>query len=184
MTKQTETAAPTDEVVVVKPPDDWMIECADWIVRGQVTGIATTMSAADCIQLMTMPIARIIAQFASSAVAPTADHLPDDEKVAREIVGPFVSGSILLPVGHERLTHRIASALQSAREPVAEQWRPIESAPKGEKYILGGWWYNSQMWWWGRCEYDAGWFCREGGTPTHWMPLPAGPQENQEGGDG
>ncbi len=67
-----------------------------------------------------------------------------------------------------------------AREVAPEGWLPIANAPTDQRYILGGWWYNDQMWVWGRCEWDGGWFCRDGGKPTHYFPLPAPPSTSVE----
>jgi hypothetical protein len=65
--------------------------------------------------------------------------------------------------------------LQPTVSPAAEKWLQIETAPIGSQRILGGWYYNSKLWVWGQCEYEGGWYCRNGGVPTHWMPLPAPP---------
>lgn len=48
-------------------PEPWMIECADWIVRGQIAGVSAKLDASELIMLMTMPIARIISNFAVRA---------------------------------------------------------------------------------------------------------------------
>ncbi len=56
-------------------------------------------------------------------------------------------------------------------------WQPIETAPK-DLTILGGWW-SFDEWVWTKCVYDDGAFrAFVGGlTPTHWVPLPAPPQD-------
>lgn len=68
-------------------------------------------------------------------------------------------------------------------------WRPIESAPGGGRWVLV-WWeqitdcalvaYKVCGKW--RCPLMNGYYeGAEAGSPTHWMPLPAGPTDDTEG---
>lgn len=112
--------------------------------------------------------------------APTADQRADDEKVAALIADSYVDTEGFL-FDRDKLIAAIASALTAARQSVAEQWRPIESAPKdGTKIIIrqverhaAAYLSRKEMWVSpdGAVGYD---------NPTHW--LPAGPQESQEDG--
>lgn len=62
----------------------------------------------------------------------------------------------------------------------AQDWRPIETAPRdekillwvpGERYPLKGWWCKRHQW----ETYECGLISSD--TPTHWQPLPASPHE-------
>lgn len=82
-----------------------------------------------------------------------------------------------------------AAALLARLE--AQQWRPIETAPKGETEFQGWLWSDMYRtgWWEPRCRYSAdgafqvwqrvdydddGWDVVEA-RPTHWLPKPTEP---------
>jgi len=83
--------------------------------------------------------------------------------------------------------HELAANAEIARLREANEWRPIESAPKDGTNVLGGYVGpdgNSvgEMFWW------EGWWRTWDGTlhartiyyPTHWRPLPPPPQETEK----
>lgn len=101
----------------------------------------------------------------------------------------------------DQLAEVIRSRAALSQTPAsAEGWRPIETAPKGKKVLVG--WRNPQGKWFtvtarffedGELEDEEGDPCRagwyeesethetllllgRGQTPTHWMPLPADPE--------
>lgn len=61
-------------------------------------------------------------------------------------------------------------------------WRPIETAPKDGRYILllKPAWYHAPRWFvarWQDTGLTAGWQHYYGPEPTHWMPLPPPPAQ-------
>lgn len=53
-------------------------------------------------------------------------------------------------------------------------WRPIETAPDGEDVLT---WAETIVPWSIECKNKLGKWERKRFTPTHWMPLPEGPNE-------
>jgi len=72
-------------------PEDWTIECADWIVRGQLSA-ASKVPLGECLKLMVMPIARIISRAAARAT-PTLTE-PSVEQCLSEAVELFPHADI------------------------------------------------------------------------------------------
>lgn len=77
----------------------------------------------------------------------------------------------------------------NTRAPVAATWQPIETAPKDGTQILMGKWHDGTLYWVGSgaIEGDEFWldfiddffkpeFHQQ---PTHWMPLPALPSNEE-----
>jgi hypothetical protein len=75
----------------------------------------------------------------------------------------------------------LAQMVADERRYAGSPWRPIATAPKDGTSILG-WWFNECMivdWCvvlerWGSTHDGEDMFLPE---PTHWMPLPDGPEE-------
>ena len=72
---------------------------------------------------------------------------------------------------------------QAKPEQAAQQWMPIETAPKDGTAVLvaeGRFIYcvewNDEFEWWAVDDNKLGPFRLRGAAPTHWMPLPAAPQ--------
>lgn len=64
-------------------------------------------------------------------------------------------------------------AAVGALEKALPVWQPIETAPKdGEQYVAWDGEKIAIIWWAGYWEVDEPF-----GKPTHWMPLPAPPEE-------
>lgn len=133
--------------------------------------------------------------------APTATERPSDEKVAelfawlndldarmKKHVTQWNFGDPKpLPISVNdvgRLVRELRTRL-TAREPAAERWRDIASAPKDGTKILAYPVFGSVevvKWWRSDIHKDGGSFINGNMAvrPTLWQPLPAGPQENQE----
>lgn len=74
--------------------------------------------------------------------------------------------------------------MQAKPEQAAQQWQPIETAPKDRRILMGrvGYsWVFFAIW----DEHRAHWSTGTGpmeffANPTHWMPLPAAPQKPKD----
>jgi hypothetical protein len=90
------------------------------------------------------------------------------------------------------LRDALVAELLSAALSAPAGWQPIESAPKDHSTLLlwGRYWSEGQGWFqsplMGRwtavrdrweCVWGGRWF---GVRPTHWMPLPAAPQPQEQ----
>ncbi|CAI9119573.1 DUF551 domain-containing protein [Brytella acorum] len=129
---------------------------------------------------------------------------PRIEAAARAMCGRFNEGDASiwddLPNSDREYYREAARVVLEAADAAA--WRPIESAPRDGTECLIGWsstgWHVQTAWW--DAEFDTGWDeeiddikhigAWTGGVveswgdettltynPTHWMPLPAPPQE-------
>ena len=91
------------------------------------------------------------------------------------------------PEGPTRETYELISALRELRAYRKEGWRPIETAPKDGTEILvcgpacSGFYFSVACWkdrwqesWWSDYEDE------ELFPPSHWMPLPAAPEPQEE----
>lgn len=85
----------------------------------------------------------------------------------------------------ERYVSQLERELTADR---AQEWRPIESAPRDSLILLWGrYWSDEQgffpdpmvgMWSVNNNRWECTWMCRFGVRPTHWMPLPQPPKES------
>lgn len=89
-----------------------------------------------------------------------------------------------------RLVYGLIAAVRFYAAPVAqaEPWQPIETAPKDGSGILvtaAGFSYavewSDEFDWWCVDDNKLGPFRLRGQAPTHWMPLPQPPKEQQHG---
>jgi len=100
---------------------------------------------------------------------------PQSQPVGEDILGAAVAEPALA------LRAEPANGLDAPRFDQAQGWQPIETAPLLDLvYVLGA--HPDGSWWWniGYRAYDDVWAIAELSLePTHWMPLPPPPVEDQ-----
>jgi len=122
-------------------------------------------------------------------LAALQEYLPPDGIGANECISKILSIVDPWPVG---LSHP-APSTKPADDRIADAgktngWQPIETAPKNSKAILVHcaerkntytvtWARDDEFPWSGKWKHFAGDFLNE--VPTHWMPLPAAPQQGE-----
>lgn len=107
-------------------------------------------------------------------------HLIEQEERTNEAMVERVAQ--VLDDGMPQMAMGNARGVARAAIAAAFKWQPIETAPKDGRTMLlwcgtverlGGWvLYNEQGTW----AFDGG----HEGQPTHWMPLPERPGQNEE----
>lgn len=94
--------------------------------------------------------------------------------------------------GHDIDREELARAIASALAAAAPQWQPIETAPKDGSRILVVWGRTVRLVHWHEAEGPRGsrfanWLPDDKGAvlalekPTHWMPLPSLPPQEETG---
>ncbi|MDE2430105.1 MAG: hypothetical protein KGM99_15385 [Burkholderiales bacterium] len=80
----------------------------------------------------------------------------------------------------ERLAQKISAQFDKRMNELRPKWLPIESAPKDggwiitnsqNKEVIPNYWLGSDIESWAKSSFDS--------PPTHWMPLPAAPAQQE-----
>lgn len=94
-----------------------------------------------------------------------------------------------LPTDRQALRDDITARYENTLRSLDDGWRPIESAPKDGTWVLGYWptvcpqdRINTMQWY--VSVFDGSYWMDAGNhldwlEPTHWMPLPALPQDKR-----